>query len=711
MEPNSPPSGLPSFYTQNPGSYSPLNEGDKAFIPFSVAQIATTQFKDLIEALISPEDNFDSLTEEDPKEGIYKTIQERAARELSASQKDDFFFHLSQIPGLDYTYLKQSAEAIKDPTLKDNAFLSISTNPKVHIVERQQALKYIQDTLTKDQALLGLCKAAKVNLNTRIQLAKAIHHPKTRDQVLLDFIENINLGLENTKIVIAAMHADELRDQAYLNLCQSQELAYVEQPITLTELIQSPKIRDTALLSMARNAFIPIFHRFKAIEQLQSGTDKNLAYFEISQSSQFCMEERLKAATLLSDPVLKSICLTPCQHLRYKEDFYKPWLDLRPSACYFSQLDLASFKETPYASFVETLPLLSNEDSYTGLKEEINAYHSLAKTDERALTGRIKALKAIARVAASYIQNNREFYALQPSDKQCLQAIIVRANLKSHYLTQLSSLKADAQNRSALLLDKNSNHSAVLPPTLDALQSLDPAKREGLVLLRKDWKQTLSTSTQPPNFWLWLEGQDTTHLHSDLRHSFISKKLKKITFIRGLAYNEIFRNFGPQSKGLIEDGSYLYTISQEGHLYILPSDGNRKQFLENSKVLFTPPLRDPIEVAKLQNNRLTHDTILQGENVVCAGIVSFKNGKIVVIDNNSGHYVPDLYHHLHPALSLLLKQNPDAIDDTATIRHYENGVHYAYLEFKHIAYPDKSLKSNAPTVSMEDLGFYKPVHP
>lgn len=153
---------------------------------------------------------------------------------------------------------------------------------------------------------------------------------------------------------------------------------------------------------------------------------------------------------------------------------------------------------------------------------------------------------------------------------------------------------------------------------------------------------------------------------------------------------------------------YIYAISQEGQLYVSPSEDNKKTFLENSKVLFTPPLRDPIAVASLQNNRLTHETILQGESVMCASIVSFKNGKIVSIDNNSGHYVPDLYHHLHPALSLLLKQNPGVIDDTATIHHYDNGVRYTYLEFKHTAYPNKSLKSNAPSVSMEDLGFSTP---
>ena len=210
------------------GASSPFNALGNTLTSCSAAQIDTPPFKDLIEALTKPEDTFDALTEEDPKEHIYKTIQERVAAELTPPQKDHFFPHLCQNPDLDYTYAKQSAELIKDPTLRDNAFLRISANAKIHIVERQQALKEIQDPLTKDQAQLALCKADKVELNTRIQLAKAIHDQKTRDQVLLDFIETINPGFEDTKIIIAAIHADKLRDQACLKLCQSQEPAYVE---------------------------------------------------------------------------------------------------------------------------------------------------------------------------------------------------------------------------------------------------------------------------------------------------------------------------------------------------------------------------------------------------------------------------------------------------------------------------------------------------
>jgi hypothetical protein len=102
--------------------------------------------------------------------------------------------------------------------------------------------------------------------------------------------------------------------------------------------------------------------------------------------------------------------------------------------------------------------------------------------------------------------------------------------------------------------------------------------------------------------------------------------------------------------------------------------------------LFKSPQRDNTTIEP--DCWLNHDNLLGGENLLCAGTVFFKNGKIAHIDTNSGHYEPKMIEHLRPALSKLAKKYPGALSPDTEIGNFNGKISMRYQNFLTVAAED-----------------------
>lgn len=76
-----------------------------------------------------------------------------------------------------------------------------------------------------------------------------------------------------------------------------------------------------------------------------------------------------------------------------------------------------------------------------------------------------------------------------------------------------------------------------------------------------------------------------------------------------------------------------------------------------------------LELEKNPNNvnkRSPHPTLIGGKDpkVICAGMITFSKGKIVSVNNNSGHYKPNIksMELVDNFLFKLSKENPELFD-------------------------------------------------
>jgi len=109
------------------------------------------------------------------------------------------------------------------------------------------------------------------------------------------------------------------------------------------------------------------------------------------------------------------------------------------------------------------------------------------------------------------------------------------------------------------------------------------------------------------------------------------------------------------------DGDSIYLQGKKAHgkmTYVMDEDGNiifgKRKNPNNSK------------------SRSPHPTLLGGKNpkVKCAGMITFNKGKIVSIDNDSGHYRPNLKSmvQVDKTLNKLCKKNPNIFDKNSKWR-------------------------------------------
>lgn len=374
--------------------------------------------------------------------------------------------------------------------------------------------------------------------------------------------------------------------------------------------------------------------------------------------------------------------VSPSQRPKNKciDNMDKSWLDLKEADCYLD----ATTKSTELA-------------------QAIKDYESIRKDDERRFQDRINALKRIAKLSVS--QMKWKGYPANDPYKMVLQQLITRANLKADYIKKLGGLRKEAEARARNIPKDQLNGVVNMKYEHELLEDLDPEKRVGHFSgLYGDgpyskWKYYVEKYPEStPDYFIWLEEQvynpKLKLLKKDLRHTFLSKDAKKVTFKEGMAYNRVFR--ANDSRHLM-DGRYIYNISEDGDLYILPDTLHRKEvgFLQNprSQGLLTSQQKDN---DTLPGKGLNHDNILEGANILCAGMVFFKNGKIDLIDTDSGHYKPKMIQNLRPALAKLLKKYPDAISPDTQVGNYDQSVKMPYKKLLTITVDDINEKEEPP---------------
>jgi len=170
-----------------------------------------------------------------------------------------------------------------------------------------------------------------------------------------------------------------------------------------------------------------------------------------------------------------------------------------------------------------------------------------------------------------------------------------------------------------------------------------------------------------PRFLLWLEDKDGSAFTSNIAYT-IPPAEKFVKIKNGLCLTRVFRQDAVDGKskknefGLVADGLYIYVIGQDKNLYIIPDKNKDDEEKKSKLVVFAKKKYPAIEWDKQWEFYADpywepkHDTILQGDNVICAGTITFRDGKIDSITNDSGHYQPDVLH-LANGLWVLLEKN------------------------------------------------------
>lgn len=371
---------------------------------------------------------------------------------------------------------------------------------------------------------------------------------------------------------------------------------------------------------------------------------------------------------------------TPEGMKRHKDDLHKEWLDLMSSNFYFVQAR-PTF-EGPFKSLENEFEALTLKPEYKAVADAIDQYHKIPKTSKDAIPVRIKALNHIVNLTEKF---------KEPLMKQIAQ----RARLKANYIAKLPAIEKQAETL-AFRLPKKPGASIVALKE-DVWKDLDPAKRDGLAELIPQWYALVKEDPSTPPFFLWLESQNTNSLMNDLRHSFLSLEQKRVRFEGPIAYNDIFTE---TKKKKVADGRYAYNIDEEGELYILPTFETQEKFVKLLPELFTSKNLDNDSLQQVLN----HDVILGHLTVSSAGVVEFKDGKIIKIDTNSGHYKPFMIRHLRPALKALLQKHPDAIDANTLIGDYEGRVKMPYSQFLK-ATPEEVFEK--PGATLEEIQAWK----
>lgn len=168
------------------------------------------------------------------------------------------------------------------------------------------------------------------------------------------------------------------------------------------------------------------------------------------------------------------------------------------------------------------------------------------------------------------------------------------------------------------------------------LEALDPEHRDKDFLKQKleQWKATPDADN---NFLTWLKTQtdaQSQEMHRVLYATETERQKYELTFKDGYVYRggELFDTSSYKGK---TPGLGAYVVSPEGKFYALEHKTGEKH----------------------------HSTMLAGERVVCAGMMKVVGGKIVSIDNKSGHYRPT-ESSLHNAVQTLPK---DCFATTGTV--------------------------------------------
>jgi hypothetical protein len=308
----------------------------------------------------------------------------------------------------------------------------------------------------------------------------------------------------------------------------------------------------------------------------------------------------------------------------------KIWVDLSPSSRYELPKDLNHLTET------------------------IDLYHEQEKTLPGNIFIRKKLLQKIDRLCQSKLGDPN----LSSEDRSKLQAISQTALNKYDYLNELKDIKKNTLQMIAPNLDKKTPTAKLGKAFIleneetnnkwELLEHLDPALRSRTYLgpLFQEWKGAIAAGKQVPSFFYWLEGQDISQYRgkqslSPEIEATSGTSTRIVDFKKGKATSQPFYTRNPKvySKNSLNAWNKIQadplTHAQEGRTFF-----EETQLNPNEKSSLLHYAIDETGTLFIRHKSPYHSYILRGKPVISSGMITFRDGKIDSIDNESGHYTP-----------------------------------------------------------------------
>jgi hypothetical protein len=266
----------------------------------------------------------------------------------------------------------------------------------------------------------------------------------------------------------------------------------------------------------------------------------------------------------------------------------------------------------------------TNQNSFL-LNQYISTYNQIPKDQVSTLENRVLALEKIAEFVTEWLGGRLEAI----DKKKHIQWILEIAQKKKAYLIQLISVYAkglhlkpfqeeyhqdlsrleDEQKKSVFL-----NNSRFFSLKMREywgdfwMETIDPCHRRLTPYLMR-WEEEKAKDSTTPEFFLWLEVQ---HL---------PKYVPKIKHFSSIEQD--------QSRLVIQDG--LFRLSDRQTL---------ANFCElNKRYLFAIDLDKEMYI-HVESEGISHSTFTGGKPVLGAGLLVIKEGKLVSLALESGHYLP-----------------------------------------------------------------------
>jgi len=334
------------------------------------------------------------------------------------------------------------------------------------------------------------------------------------------------------------------------------------------------------------------------------------------------------------------------------------WLDLLPVDAYFSlqnpqSTTILNANELEQFATHNALLQITNaarlpiDNNTKTLHESIKNYHLIPKDSKDNILTRFEALYRIQQIADNLLNNN----SYTKEQRIYLQDIAINCQNKSKYLMQLREmphkilarlLRSEHREGQPLRVDNPtfpSTAASETPQTAynsEVLADLDPYHRDIPYEIFEKWLKEVTSGSGTANLWLWLENHPEFNLGYN-SHYLVPAETFKVAFDKqtGVVVGTSRNN----QKSTVIDGTFKFNIGRDGQLYV---DAH---------------------------NIVTNHSHLAKEALLCAGMITFKNGKIVAINNGSGHYFPNRRHLLAGLRFLDLPL--EAFSPTAKVNCYD----------------------------------------
>lgn len=220
--------------------------------------------------------------------------------------------------------------------------------------------------------------------------------------------------------------------------------------------------------------------------------------------------------------------------------------------------------------------------------------------------------------------NNNDMYAKLFEAAEYVKQYLIDSHFEKNVKTYLSLSLMERFKQICRYLSK--------PGHLDAkllLEYLDP--------LHRKWGSTTSdqgvdifnkwiTSSTSSHFFEWLIKSHTPTY--DIERAIYLTPTNRYRFQTSVQ-DELLYNANHE---IMPDGDYIYVTDKQNNLYVASEHG------ESSKLA-----------------HFHHSSFLAGEHILCGGDMVVKNGKIVMINNGSGHYLPGVIS-LYTTIEILRKK-------------------------------------------------------